>query len=261
MDYKFNFYHLFKFNIQLHKILKLTSHFKDFNEFIVDSTNHSIFDNRLINARLLVNFPESKVLFYHTNILIDSCEHLKGLNLVSFLNQIYFEHLSFERIYSIKKICPLVFMNSKINLFSLAVLTNTFYLTRKFVFHQIDYKLNINCSVSALNIQNTVRVNINDEFLNWHIFKDLTIIYISGSVSNIQDDVFKNFTKLKNFVFDGQNFRQQAHKTKMKWLNFLHSEININSNNMSEIDLNSNEIINLMTSLTLTIVVLSHLLT
>lgn len=194
------------------------------------------FNTKLEDLKFQAILIQTKIKFFLKNNYINkSCEHFQNKTVSSFINKAYFEKLSFKRSRLKEKICPFIFQNLKIDEFFFSPVVDTFYLSSKLKFYKLDKHVELNNRINRLILSQTIRLNLDENLLDPNVFKNLNSLQITGNINSIQQNLFTKFSNIENFLFDGQNFRQQAHKTQLKWAKSINSDIKLNFSNVNEI--------------------------
>ncbi|CAF0938382.1 unnamed protein product [Brachionus calyciflorus] len=111
---------------------------------------------------------------------------------------------------------------------------DTFFIKRTLKFESIDLLPDeLNCKISAVYFGQILNLKIDDNFLNYHVFKYLKDFRVTGKINFIQKEIFTNIRKM---IFDAQNFRQLIHKIGIDWIQSINSNINLNFSSLNDIE-------------------------
>lgn len=201
---------------------------------ISDRIGKKNFTSKIRSSKFSLTFVESKIIFYYENKTIESCSQMKDKNLISIFNKINLKQVIFDRSRKFAKICPLIFQNLSIDMLLFRPLIDTFYLSTKTVYDILPDSKDLNVQINGLVFRDCVRIKLNKQLLNIHLFKNIVTLEILGNIELIEDNLFKSFKKIKTINFDGQNFRQQAHRTQLKWVKSINSNIQIDPKNLTQ---------------------------
>jgi len=193
----------------------------------------------LTNGSIYLN--ESTLDFYNANKFIETIEECDLINrnelFVAFFD--CFKMVSFEE--DIKypiSFCPVHFKNANLDLIQVYNLKND----NKLNFMQLivnDSISDLNCKVNKFTIYES-DIYLNDKLFYVEIFKFVQELNIIASKLNgIQNDLFKNFQKLKQIVFEITNFKQFL-GTNTGWMSYLNGNITVNLNDSEDLFKNKN---------------------
>lgn len=231
----FDFFSLSQISFYLEKSQKITIMFIQPSGFDIIEKKSIFPDSRLEKLKFHVVLIRSKVVFSYRGKPVDSCELIKNKTISSFLNKVFFKAFTFERSLKFDKICPIIFQNMNIDILFFSPVLETFYLKSKITFSKLEPYYELNNTINRLSLSKTIKLNLDESLLNLNVFKSLNSIEIIGNVNSIQKDLFIKFPGIKNIFFDGQNFRQQAHKTQLEWVKSFNSKIRVNFSNLSTV--------------------------
>ena len=201
---------------------------------LFDRSNDKNYHLKDLSFKFFLYFIESKIAFYDKNSKVKSCSDMNGKNFSSILNKVNLYQLYFERNKIIGRICPLLLNNLVINMFFIKPLIDTFYLTTKIHFDILPDSIEINILVNYLILSGCIRLKLDKNLMSPMIFKHISVLEVLGNIKLIEDNMFNYFKKIKVIKFDAQNFRQQAHRTQLKWIKSLNSNIKVNMSNLSQ---------------------------
>ena len=168
--------------------------------------SYSSFDFYLPNAKLLDNEADC------------NSYRLQEPNFFTNLNSLQLKPV----IYS-TKVCPMLFMSSKINYLYLNSISNSYMNKNRLYFMPINdtnskiLKLVIDALELDLHYE-----NLNRDILNENLFKDIKRLTISFSnLYGLEADLFKNFFYLKLLEWSTSNIRNFFYTTQNKWINSI----------------------------------------
>lgn len=231
--------------INKYKTTNFSIIFKYFDGFQVDLLNESdLFPNKSHND-VFINYDMANMEFYFKDKLLETCEDFFNQNLTifksifhlgSFLNpfntksNIMIKNCKFKH-----KICPLVFINSKMDSLIIYGLFETFIKTNILRFDDLNsYTLknsngiSLNSSIEELVISNYYIEKLNSEFLNIDVFKNLKSIIIGQYLKFLQTNLFKSFSSLRNIRFELEKLPEFLHRNGIEWINYLNINTNVN---------------------------------
>ncbi|CAF0895121.1 unnamed protein product [Brachionus calyciflorus] len=222
---QFNLDEIAIINYKIQKQFNLHLNFVGFKSIIVDSIKPKRFSRELIIG---VIYQFSNFLFYFEGKLVRTCSQIKHIEPYSILN--YANYLWFQMEFPFRNvnICPLLFRNVSIQVFFINRQMGTFFTKRTLKFENIDLLPDeLNCKISLVYFGQVLNLKIDENFLNYHVFKYMKDFRVTGKINFIQKDIFKNFTNIRKIIFDGQNFRQLIYKIGIDWIQSINSNINI----------------------------------
>ena len=127
-------------------------------------------------------------------------------------------------------ICPLVFSKTRILVFDIQRLTNTFVNKNILTFFQINnsnsfFSTTSNHIDSKIHIlkMNGYQFELNKAFLNELVFQNLEFFDYFGKINRIEADIFKSFAKLKAIRLAVQHLSALFHRD-IKWLILLNEK-------------------------------------
>lgn len=124
------------------------------------------------------------------------------------------------------QICIYAFKNAHINLLSVMSNENSFLNRNIFQFRTQNYSLknaNLNSNIWSLYMSN-FRIDLTTKILNEYVFKDLSLIYLAGTLNSIQLDLFGYFPRLSAVFLDLSDARRFFHTIKLDWLNAINKD-------------------------------------
>ena len=183
-----------------------------------------------------------KIDFYLDQNRINTCEDILGSNesaeIGSFF-QLY--KLTFSPISDsfidinllnsryITPLCPLVFNNSVIRSFEITSLVNTFYKKNVLTFSQLNSsKYVVNSDIKMLVLNKIQEIDLDLQLLNPLVFRQLHLIYATGSIRYIDKNVFKSFENLECINFETDHFRKIVHNSRIEWIKSINQNVKIN---------------------------------
>jgi len=115
--------------------------------------------------------------------------------------------------------CPFVFKNSLLVFLSINNLRYSLIYKNPFTFQNISIQNNLNSSI-FLSYLEVYHSNLNSKLLNIHVFRNLTILDITGIINKIEIDTFKNLEKFHMLRIKSQNVKNIFARDN-KWLQYL----------------------------------------
>ncbi|CAF0805419.1 unnamed protein product [Brachionus calyciflorus] len=131
--------------------------------------------------------------------------------------------------------------------FVVSKLMHTFYILINLNFEKyVENDINdLNSNIHTLVLSQSVKLNINQDLINPHVFRRVSEMRIYGEINSFQKDLLKYFNNLKSIILDGQNFRKFMHKTAIDWINYLNINKTINPLKMRKVYSNYESIVNI----------------
>ena len=187
--------------------------------------------------------------FYKDEKQIETCEEMNkavGLNgpksifqiPSSFLNPIGIQLILSE--YK-TKICPLAFKNFYTeDLYIVGY--NSFYSRRVLIFsNETSSFSNLNSKVNSLLI-NIPNVDIDLNFINPSIFRNLLSLELMTKVNSIQSDLFMKMRNISKISIEYEYFRSLIHKQGIEWIKNINNELKVNINDSNDLKRNFHHI-------------------
>jgi hypothetical protein len=197
---------------------------KGFNQKTIQSSKHyySKFD-------LIYNLINAKFDFYQNGTLLteDKCKKENfDRNMTSFFGT---KKLALvDNVFYDNKICPYVFINTRLNVLSLLQIANSFIFKNRLEFMDIEDDTNLINTKELISCEiNIVYEPISLRILNEFIFKNLNFLVITGICQEVQIDLFKYFHQLRVVQISPENFEGFLHSG-TKWMNSLNSDLSVN---------------------------------
>jgi hypothetical protein len=202
----------------------LIQNIEGFNQKTIQSSNKNFpkFD-------IEFNFINTKFDFYQNVTLLTEGKCKKenfDRNMTSFssMKNLF---LSINLFYD-HKVCPYVFINSKLNFLSLYQIANSLKFKNRLEFMDIEDDTNL------INTKELISYEINIAYeaisltnLNKYIFKNAKYLIIHGICQEVEIDLFKYFHQLKLVQISLENFEGFLHSG-TKWMNSLNSDLSVN---------------------------------
>jgi hypothetical protein len=221
----FGIYSLVDFINQFNAPIKFA--FSSFNGFDLTNYNEPKIITRLKTRIEEILLIDSSLDFYLGKTQIKSCKDLIGSNITSPFQ--LFQEFSSPHFVVFKsrfrnKLCPLIFKNSRISRFIIDIV-NTFYLKNSLSFtsDRID---NLNSIIGSIDIMGE-NLPIDLNLLNPHVFKAISVIYISGKVSYIHRDVFLALKRVNIIQINSHYMRSLMHSSGIEWIRNMNTNLNV----------------------------------
>jgi len=210
-------------------------------KFRMEKSINGLFNN------IFWHLTESNFDFYLDGHLLDSnyCNDTLRSQAFNYFREFHYillmDSVSYER-----KICPLVFMNTKIIFLSFQHIRNTFINRNMptFLNSSLISQKSINVTIYSIRVVG-YRIDLNMQFLNRMVFKNLENFEFLGQLDSIESDLFKQFSKLKILRLVVQKLDALFHRD-LKWISSLNEKTLINLNSPDPIIIYLNNEINFM---------------
>jgi hypothetical protein len=172
----------------------------------------------------------SKLDAYSNSLLIDAdkCD-LETYNTTSNYLQ-YFYGITVYDVYFPKKWCPLFFRNFDLVDIVFFDIKNSFLMKNRVNFHRLNSSNIYLKYLLSLQLIMTFEV-LDQNNLSPDLFRNVESLGLAGILYGIQDDLFKDFQKLKMIDFAISNLKEFFHLGN-KWMNYLN--INVTRINTDE---------------------------
>jgi len=169
---------------------------------------------------------QSNFDFYKNGSLIDRNSCNENLSVNSFIFQRYAIILQETNKYS-SELCPFLFRNAKISVFDVKKMSSSLIKTNILGFQDIKSDKTIKSIQSKVDYLalHFYQADLNLRLLNAMVFENINILDINGPLGLIQEDLFKNFQKLRVLRIRSPNIKHIFAKNN-KWLNHINSNVN-----------------------------------
>jgi len=140
--------------------------------------------------------------------------------------------------------CPLIFSNINLGIIELR-LSSSFIDKNILGFEQNqDFKM-LNSTIYHVKLM-LYHTDLNSVFLNKYVFEKLTILDLNGQITNIQQDLFKNFKRLGIIRFQSENIQNVLVRNNKWFVSLNYDLIPIDLNDLDQIRRNNMYIIGLV---------------
>ena len=234
-------FNLFDFlpQTQYHNIL--ITNINGLNQFENESKNYySPID--LAHFEFYFQFVNFEFYLNKTKITKEMCKHenFYGKQIDYFwpMKKVFFNH---EVSYT-QKVCPYVFLNSRIEQLGFYQITNSLIYRNCLEFVNIDGEDMLHLKGILYLEIHLVYEEVSIRLLNPYIFKDLKTLNILGSPTQIQKNLFENFTKLTSILFYIDNLKQVFHNG-IEWTLYLNRNLSVDITDLNQLRKNLDRII------------------
>ena len=234
-DNRLNFSNVMRYYSYFNNIRLLKIEFWDVKGFDVNIFK----DENLIVAKPpigIISLSKCRLDFYYNKKKISFCQEIIDFNMTQF-NSIFqspSSQIVLRNMENNENICPLVFLNSKIDYFFLMKMSDTFY-KRNILSFSNDTYTNLNSDIKIFSMYNIDNVKIDTNLLNPSIFNQTRILaIISGSLNSIDGAVFKHLKRLSRIDIHPNIFRKINHKQGINWIKQMNFDVNVNLSNISD---------------------------
>ena len=191
----------------------------------------------LLNSTILLSLRLSKFKFYNQNI--------SELNKAECVIENFDKFLIFKSIRSLEtelnvefsqKICPLIMVNSDLNLIKVKRLVDSYISRNRLAFHKVDSDLNeleVKSKITSFYIT-LYEYDLNKEIINDLVFSNLNTLKIKGTVKNMDKNLFSSINSIKKLTFFLANLRDFFHSG-TEWFESLNNNFkgNFSINDLS----------------------------
>ena len=170
---------------------------KGFETNILEDNKHS-FENRI---SISISLSDIRLDFYRNKKRMESCKDFDfdftDSNLTQFqsifqIGSDHFEKVVLKNVEYQQKTCPLVFLNSKIDMISIFDLVNTFYKKNVLSFSNETTFTRLNSTIGKLTLNSVHDINVDLELVNPFVFANISKMTImTGSLNSIDGEIFK----------------------------------------------------------------------
>ena len=169
---------------------------------------------------------------------MNSCQDFADSNIteIQSIFQITKSMLSLNFVQYKQKICPLVFMNTRIEIFTIIELVDTFYKRNVLLFSANKTIISrLNSQIRILELINAINTYLDLNIIHPAVFNYTEEIRIRSSILNrIDGDIFENLKNLITLEIDEISFRRINHKQGIKWIRQWNHDVNVNFSSIKE---------------------------
>jgi hypothetical protein len=242
-----NKYILFDNDLDLRGILNLFNLLYSQNYVWFENVNGFNENSRELTTKqksYLYQTHEKIVLIEFTNVIFDFYQHGKLLTSdeckrenfdlkTNFFGQLRILILTRNVFYN-NKICPYVFMNTKLERLDLYDISDSLIFKNRLEFLNIDETtMNNNIKLILLSIFNGQISWVN---LNPFAFRTLKFLVIKGNLEKFDENLFENFKEIRFISVKSDDFVNFFHRG-TKWINSINKNLNVNLKLVSKRDL------------------------
>jgi hypothetical protein len=242
-------------NIHFNEILNMIA-FRPANRLPKIQINNILGFNQYANRakesfdhkRYEFNLDKVKFDFYLNKTLItkETCKHenFYGKQIEYFwpMKSIFFNN---EVSYT-QPVCPYAFLNSRLIQLGLHQITNSLIYKNRLEFLNIDHEIPSQIGLNILflwYLEITIRLEeLSSKILYPLIFKHLTDLSITGSPTQIQTNLFENFTDIAFVAIYFDNLVSIFHNG-LDWISYLNRGLKIDFSKYADLKRNSNRIV------------------
>jgi hypothetical protein len=208
----------------------LIQNIEGFNQKTIQSSNQNFF-----KFDIEYDLTNAKFDFYQNGTLLteDKCKKENfDRNMTSFIGTK--KLVLVDNVFYDNKVCPYVFINTRLNVLSLLQIANSLIFKNRLEFMDIEDDTNL------INTKELISYEINIAYeaislknLNKYIFKNLNFLIINGICQEVETDLFKYFHQVRVVQISPENFEGFLHSG-TKWMNSLNSDLSVNMANDME---------------------------
>ena len=129
-----------------------------------------------------------------------------------------------------RPVCPYIFYPSLMKQLVFNQIANSLIFRNKLSFIQLKEKENIdfdtNLNKLATLTLNVAYIDINEELVNKHVFRNIWELNLNGIVLSIEEELFKNLVGIKMISIQSDNFEIFLNKG-LKWLNHINENVEV----------------------------------
>jgi len=189
-----------------------------------------------IYDEILVEFSNVVFEFYRQGNLVKSedCNRENFNAGANFFGRI--RHILLTRnVFYNSKICPYVFMNTKLDRLDLCDISNSLIFMNRFEFLDIN-KTKINNRIRLINIL-IYQERLSLTNLNPFAFKTLKYLVIKGNLETFDEDLFEQFLEISLITVISDDLINFFHRG-TKWLNSINKNLNVTYKNLRDLTRN-----------------------
>jgi hypothetical protein len=144
------------------------------------------------------------------------------------------------------KICPYVFMNTKLKSLFLNDISNSLIFKNRFEFLSTDATKDFDMNIKKLFLLNLHLYfeAITLDNLNPLVFKNITNLILEGNLEYIDENLFESFTKIKNIAIKSDELINFFHRG-IKWISSLNRNVNVSFNNEAQLRANIHKLVSI----------------
>ena len=210
----------------------------------IDANLFDIQDDKIIEktSRHEIEFINTRFSFYIDGKRTSSCQDFNKSNLLTprsifqirsnyGVDQVLFANSDFKDV-----LCPLVFKNAKISSLLITGMFNLFFKKNVLSFSKSPQNSTyLNSAIYSITMFRTQQIDLDLNFLNPEVFRELNSIYSYGHLNSIDKSLFLYLRNVDYLQIEAQFTRRMMHKG-VEWINNINNNIKVNLSNLDEID-------------------------
>jgi hypothetical protein len=168
-----------------------------------------------------LEFDKSKIEFYINGTLSSDLKCSSGLPDANFFPMFYTLTFNEGNTYPSQPVCPLIFRNANMDSFTLNDQTVNSSITNLWRFHPYQSsETAINSNIICFEVRG-YNYNIDASMMHPLVFAGVSALYIYGTVSSIQTDLFQHFNQVIQIIFTLDNYKNFFHTVGIGWSTHL----------------------------------------
>jgi hypothetical protein len=201
--------------------------FQNINGFNFNSKNHSLY---FAQKTYQILFTNTLFEFYFKQTFIgkEICKHLledkEYVNHFGSIRYLLFAENTFYK----SKICPYVFAENNLNQLTFTHLSDSFIFENKLEFLQLynnGSQIEFNPHLYQLTLS-AYNYPMNGKILDKNIFRNVQILFLEGSLRQIQSDLFVTFSRLKFLQINIVSSLRDFYHSGTEWMSNLNTNVN-----------------------------------
>lgn len=213
----------------------------DVNLFDIQDINSE--DDKIIETKRIsrLEFINTRLSFYIDGMRTSSCQDFNKSNLLNprslfqirpdyGVDQVIFVNGDFKDV-----LCPLVFKNAKISDLFIIGMFNLFFKKNVLTFSKIPQNSTyLNSAIYSITMFRTQQIDLDLNFLNPDVFRELNSIYAYSHINSIYKDLFLYIRNVDYLQIEAQYARRMMHNG-VEWMNNINNDIKVNLSNLDEV--------------------------
>ena len=151
----------------------------------------------------------------------------------SFLSS--FNQIVFRQVFYPKSVCPLIFRKTFLTEIFFTDMTNSFLVKKRLRFFSMNQTFGVKMSKNLYFELHYEQFSFG--LFSIQPFQSVEYLTIVGILNNVEDDLFKELTKLRGITLRIDNLKEFFHNGN-KWMAYLNNHVQLRHNNKLEIQAN-----------------------
>ena len=148
-----------------------------------------------------------------------------------------FNLMQFENVSSTIKLCPIIFKNTYLRLFTL-----NYQSENSLVFDDTETFDDLNSNIDTFRLFSSNNLILSSTLLNKFVFSNLKTLDLDYvKLKSIEEDTFKSLQNLKTILIVIENLKEFIRSSNNTWMKSLNGDVNVDLNNVASIEKSKND--------------------